>query len=790
MPGGLTPLRRSLVDLRGELAVIYDDAGAEAGRFRAALLGAVMRLTPLAMAANIGCALIVWWAFEGAVPQGMQLWALALVGAAAMALRSWWLGRGKAHPTVSIKAVDRATWHAGALASLWALVPWMWFPGALPYQQVLVATVVCGMMGAGASLLNPLPRACLLYLAITTLGSVGALIREGSPAHAGLAGLLAFYSAVLGAGSLAAARKHLALLRAQAESARQGRVLALLLQDFEQHADEALWQTDAAGLLTHASPRLAQLLEGATATAVADPVGHPLALLLGGGDAAQQQAVQQALTDRRRLRDLPVTLHLGGRTRHLVLNGKRVFGEEGQPQGWRGVLADVTERVLSQKRLHLLAHTDPLTGLPNRLTLRDALAERLRQGGGGALLSLDLDDFKGVNDTLGHTAGDQLLCAVAQRLRDGMRPGDLVARLGGDEFAVLMQHDARPEEAETLAARLIAAIAAPFELAGRHSRVGGSVGIAMFGAAAGAADVSVEELFVRADMALYAAKEAGRGRAVVYAPTLGERSRRRQAIEQGLRQAIEREELELHWQPKVDIASWRVVGAEALSRWHTPGLGSVAPSEFIAVAEECGLIVELGRFALERACIEGAGPLSGLTVSVNVSPVQLQDEGFVELVRDALRASGLLPARLELEITENVFIDDVEGALQKLHALRSLGVRIALDDFGTGYSSLAYLRRFPFDTLKIDRAFVHELLLRDDARAIVHSIVELAATLGMETVCEGVETAPQLAAIRDAGCDQMQGFLASTPRPLAAFCDLLRQWPGEPPKKTAPLALH
>jgi diguanylate cyclase (GGDEF)-like protein/PAS domain S-box-containing protein len=664
------------------------------------------------------------------------------------------------------------------------VVPLTWFPGAAAHQQVQIAVVVSGMMGAGAFMLNPLPRASMAYLAIYCIGAVGGLLLEGNPAHAGIAFMLAFYAGVLAFGALAAGRRHAALVRSQAEMAEQQRSLALLLRDFEQHADEALWQTDAQGRVSHASPRLCALLGLQRDTAV----GQPLLALLRSPEGhlpeVLRQAMEQGLPQARRLRDVPLEVNVRGQLRHLVLHGKRFTGDDGQPQGWRGVLADVTERVSSQQRLHQMAHSDPLTGLANRLTLREALDTHLVQGKRGALLSLDLDDFKGVNDTLGHTAGDQLLSSVAQRLRDCLRPGDLVARLGGDEFAVLMQHGSRTEDAEALAERLIGAISQPFDLQGRHLRIGGSVGVAMFG---GSGSAAAEEIFVRADMALYAAKAAGRGRHVVYLPALGERRRRRQAIEQGLRHAVERGELSLHWQPKVDIASWAIVGAEALLRWKSPVLGAVAPAEFIEVAEECGLIDELGRFALGRACAEAAGPLAPLMVSVNVSPVQLHDPGFVDIVRTALRTSGLPASRLELEITETLFLDDATGVLQRLHALHDLGVRVALDDFGTGYSSLAYLRRFPFDTLKIDRAFVNEAMAQRDARAIVQSIAGLAAKLGMRTVCEGVETAPQLAAVSEAGCDQMQGYLASPPQPLAQFGELLRQWRAERP---ATVSLH
>jgi predicted signal transduction protein with EAL and GGDEF domain len=295
----------------------------------------------------------------------------------------------------------------------------------------------------------------------------------------------------------------------------------------------------------------------------------------------------------------------------------------------------------------------------------------------------------------------------------------------------------------------------------------------------------VDELFIQADSALYAAKEAGRGRHVVHTPGLGERTRRRAAIERALAQAVTHGELSLHWQPRVEIASWNVVGAEALLRWEAPGLGNVPPAEFIGVAERCGLIEPIGRFALQRACAEAAAALSGLVVSVNVSPLQLRAAGFVDLVRDVLRDTGLPAVRLELEVTEAAFADG-GGAevVARLHALRDLGVQVALDDFGLGPASLACLRRFPFDTLKIDAAFVGGASghgTQEEARALVQALARLAATLRMRTVCEGVETGSQLAALAAAGCEQVQGYLAAPPRPLALFGELLREWPQARP---------
>jgi predicted signal transduction protein with EAL and GGDEF domain len=367
---------------------------------------------------------------------------------------------------------------------------------------------------------------------------------------------------------------------------------------------------------------------------------------------------------------------------------------------------------------------------------------------------------------------------VAQRLRDSLRTGDTVARLGGDEFAVVMTHSGSADEAGVLAQRLIDALEHPIDVQGRHLRVGASVGVALFGEG----EVGVDDLLVRADTALYAAKEDGRGRLALYSPEMGANSRRRDDIEEGLRQAIENEQLAMHWQPKVDIEKWRIVGAEALMRWEHPVLGRVNPAEFIPVAEQTGLIDDLGRWALREACRAATGPLAGLCVSVNVSPAQLRDTRFVAHVRDALREFEMTPSLLELEITESVLMEDIHGALEQLHALRGLGARVALDDFGTGYSSLAYLRRFPFDTLKIDRAFVNEVLLRKDARAIVQMIAQLAATLGMRTVCEGVESAQQLAVVAKAGCHEVQGYLVSPPKPLAEMVKFAAGWQPNAPE--------
>ncbi len=757
-----------LLSLRAGIAAQYRADDPESAQIRGAHLNSVNRLTPYAMAANVGSSALVLWAFRHGMPAGLWWWWACLMIVSGLAVANWYKRRHRPVATASRRAMHRASLHAVVLAGTWSAMTLAWFPGATPAQQLLITALVTGMVGAGSFALSPLPIASLLYTTVFAGGMFGALWSAGDPLFIGVAALLSFYAPMAMIGSLFNWRKATTLLRSQTQAVRHEQMLAVLLQDFEQHAGEALWETGVDGHLNHLSPRLAELLDVGSA----EIAERPLLTLLERRSPDRASALQRAMNAGRPFRDVHLMLNTGSQVRHLAINGKPLMDDTARMLGWRGVVADITDKIQGEHRLRELAHTDSLTGLANRVTLRDSLADALAQGRTGALLMVDLDHFKAVNDSQGHSAGDELLKAVTQRLRDCVRQDDLVARLGGDEFAVLITRSHQHEEAGALARRLVESLGQPFEVQGRHVRVGASVGITVWvDTRAG-----VDELLVQSDTALYSAKESGRGRHEFYAPVLGERSRRRLAIEEGLRHAIERGELALHWQPKVEIGTGRLAGVEALMRWEHPQLGRVDPVEFIAIAEQCGLIGDLGRWALREACRAAAGPLAGLTASVNVSPLQLRDRNLVRIVREAAREFQLDATRLELEITESVFIDDADGALEQLHALRNLGMKIALDDFGTGYSSLAYLRRFPFDTLKIDRAFVNEVLLRKDARAIVQMIAHLADTLGMRTVCEGVETEQQLGVVARAGCHEIQGYLVSAPRPLDDFLRWKSGW--------------
>ncbi|MGY3032924.1 diguanylate cyclase (GGDEF)-like protein/PAS domain S-box-containing protein [Bradyrhizobium sp. USDA 4354] len=436
-------------------------------------------------------------------------------------------------------------------------------------------------------------------------------------------------------------------------------------------------------------------------------------------------------------------------------------------------LMDITERKRAEARLAFMAQHDGLTGLPNRGLLRQQMDEMLlhtrRSAEKVALLILGLDNFKAVNDTLGHAVGDKLLRGVAKRLRSTLREEDALARLNSDEFAVLQSGLTRPEDAVMLAKRLLEAIADPYLLDGHSVVIGASIGIAMV---PGDGDES-EKLLKSADMALSRAKLDARGTFAFFEAALDAKAQSRRKIEVELRDAIQNDVLRPYYQPLIDLQSGRITGFEALVRWPHAERGMVSPAEFIPVAEDTGLINPLGGLMLRRACLDAAAWPDGVRVAVNLSPLQFRSGNLLSMVTDALKYSGLPPRRLELEITETLLLEKSAQVLATLHALRALGVRISMDDFGTGYSSLSYLRSFPFDKIKIDQSFVRDLAANREAQAIIRSIVSLGKGLGVTITAEGVETEAELSCLRAEGCHEGQGFLFSKARPNAEIIGLL-----------------
>ena len=459
---------------------------------------------------------------------------------------------------------------------------------------------------------------------------------------------------------------------------------------------------------------------------------------------------------------------------HVLTFGRRV-AFEGR-DAYLVAVVDITERREAEARIAHMAHHDGLTNLPNRDFYQDRLRRALERAVSSsrrvAVLCIDLDFFKNVNDSFGHPIGDRLLKQVAERLTSLVRGDNVVARLGGDEFAIALVSEVSPNEVSDFADRLIGVLSARYALDDLEVIVGASVGIAL---SPGDGTTS-EELMRNADMALYRSKADGGGVHRFFEREMDRQAQKRRDMERDLRRAFAGGEFELHYQPLVDITANRISGFEALLRWHNPEKGMISPADFIPVAEDIGLIVALGEWVLREACAEAVNWPEGVNVAVNLSPVQFRSRNLVQAVISALAHSGLSPKRLELEITESVFLAETEANLAILHQLRELGVSISMDDFGTGYSSLSYLRSFPFDKIKIDRSFVKDLVERTDCVAIVRAISGLGRSLNITTTAEGVETMDQLDWLRAEGCNEVQGFLFSAARPVAEVAELLARF--------------
>jgi diguanylate cyclase (GGDEF)-like protein len=458
---------------------------------------------------------------------------------------------------------------------------------------------------------------------------------------------------------------------------------------------------------------------------------------------------------------------------HWSLSGNPIFDERGRFLGFRGIGTDLTEQRRSAQEITRLARFDSLTGLPNRAMMRQTLDEALKNAArrqkGCALFLIDLDRFKNVNDTLGHPVGDALLRQVAQRLTSVMGDHGQIGRLGGDEFKAVLPGTVDLGLLESLARTLIEQVSRPYLIEGHRVTIGASVGIAIGDPGRTCADALVRN----ADLALYAAKGDGRGRHKIYKASMHSEASDRQILENDLRQALDREELWVAYQPIVNASTERVCGFEALVRWNHPVRGPISPDKFIPLAEECGMIGKIGRFVLEAALREAATWPDDVRIAVNLSPIQFNDPTIADTVGTLLKESGVRAQRLELELTEGVFLSEGASTDDAFAQLKELGVRLALDDFGTGYSSLGYLKKAPFDKIKIDQSFVRGAASKTNRNsAIIRAIVTLAETLGMDTTAEGVETHDDLNLIRELGCSQVQGYIFGKPVPGDAARDL------------------
>lgn len=722
-------------------------------RLRVEALG---RSAPWLAALAAGCALAVLYAVAD---PGDALWLGCW--AALLILVNWVTVRARTDAAeANGDGPLRSAWwsvaEAGAQAAIWAALPVLLFPTVGPVAQSILAGAICTMM-AGAVLLAVVPVAATMWLLVLATGLACATGATDTPLTASPLLLLPAFVMALLIGCLTIERqlsRHVAI--AAAERSRREST-DLLLREYEEQGAGWLWQADAAHLLSYASPRMGALVGRASRELIGQslPVTLGCDALLGGAMAAREP-----------FRNVELEVQSPGGIRHLSISGTPVIGADGAFLGFRGVGTDITEARRTQERLTQLASMDVLTGLPNRQRMRDLFSTAIDAAVVGqpcALLFLDLDGFKPVNDTFGHQAGDAVLRAVADRLvREVGRLGQ-VGRVGGDEFAVLLHDGSSRRAVEEFARALIARIGKPYPAASGEIRLGVSIGIA-FAPVDGA---SVDELLLKADLALYEAKSAGRGTVRLFDSRMQRDAEDRLRLEQDLRQALSRQQLQIVYQPVVHAGTQAILGFEALLRWHHPERGMVPPVHFIPIAEETGLIADIGGWVIEQACRDAMQWPDGLFVSVNLSPRQLVVPALPNTVSEALLASKLAPNRLELEVTEGVFLADDDGSLDVLRRVRALGVGIALDDFGTGYSSLGYLNKTIFHTLKIDGSFVRDAGKRPETVAIIRAIVALADSFRMTITAEGIETPEDFERMRDFGCHKLQGYLFGRPMPHA-----------------------
>jgi diguanylate cyclase (GGDEF)-like protein len=750
-----------------------------AGRMRSVQIGAVRKYTPWMMLASIYNALVIVIAFWSSQWRSTTvMWAMFVIALAGFVLLRRHQQGQKPTPTkASLRGIRSITVNSAAFGALWGVIPALTYGSATPDQRTLLICICAGMMCGSGFALSTIAPACIAFAGLVAVGSLIGV--AGTPGQTSflVATLSISYMAVIVSSALMLAKTVRERVLAEMESEDQRDDIGLLLNDFEANATDCLWSIDKNLLLTRISDRFATAMQ----TSVQALIGQPLFKVLPApptgertrAESASLRMMLRSLVNRTAFRDLEVPVLINGQKRYWSATARPLFSANGEFEGFRGFGHDVTEQIESRRHIEHMARFDALTSLANRVQLKDdlniAVSRLNRHGEKFALLLLDLDHFKMINDTQGHPVGDQLLIQVAERLRGIVREHDTVARLGGDEFAIVLTMIETVKEPANLASRINAEIAKPFDLNGVTARIGVSIGIAF----APNDGLDADTLTRHADLALYRVKNDGRGGFHFFEPEMDAVARRRRMLEADLRTALEIGALDIHYQPIVDIRTGKPTAFEALARWEHPELGALSPAEFIPLAEDLGLISELGQSVLAQACMEAAKWPEDVRIAVNLSPVQVRSPSLFAVVQRTLKTTGLPAHRLELEITETLLLDASAQVDETLNALRLLGVRLALDDFGTGYSSLSYLRKYRFNKIKLDRSFVAGIDTDADSLAIVDAIIKMARDLGLTLTVEGVETTPQLEKLQERGCNEVQGYLISRPVPLDQMREML-----------------
>ena len=701
----------------------------------------------------------------------------------------YWLRRSRLGVSESqttelvVLTVEIIVW--GVLLACLALVL---FPMLDPGDELVLSSTLIGGIAVGVFPTMMFRGITVVWISLVGVGLAGAFWTEPGTSRFVLIGVLVIFVGSLYSGTLLLANLFERRLRAELVAEDERDLVELLLNDLEDGAQDWLWETDSRGIASTVSYRFAEQV-GLPAAQIRGRTMHEILIGIGASrtDAGRKSldlltANFQAGTA---FRDLTMQVVVRGDTRWWSMSGHPASGD-GADYGWRGVGSDITHSYHQRQNILRLAEVDSLTGLKNRYSFNSQLSSRLRDGRRVWLAILDLDNFKSINDRLGHHVGDDVLRDVASRLHSVLRSNEICGRLGGDEFAIAFDDSAfddsafddiaSADEVEERFQTILDSFERPFSLVGNQIRIRASLG---YGSMPDDAD-SLEDLVIVADLALYHAKESGRNQIRAFDATLRDRATGRARALLDLRRALIDEEFELVYQPQVSAATGVVVGFEALLRWNHPTSGLVSPGDFISVAEETGLIVPIGAGVLRAACTAATTWPEDIRVAVNVSQVQLRSSRYVESVRQTLNEVNLHPSRLEIEVTESLVIDDADRDV--LVQLSALGIAIAMDDFGTGFSSVASLARLPLDRLKIDRAFVAPLDAdpSNSRFAVLRAVIAIAKSLGLDTVAEGVETERQRAIVTECGCDVIQGYLEGMPIRAAEIPDYLNERPGGP----------
>ncbi|KCZ92329.1 putative bifunctional diguanylate cyclase/phosphodiesterase [Hyphomonas johnsonii] len=716
--------------------------------------------------------LIVYFAFRSP-SAGLWVWTGIMVCMALLGVRaSLHASRDQQAPRPRpARSMRRSINESAMLGTAWAICPILLIPISQGFDLAIVLWISSGMVTGAAYMLSTLPRAAIPFVATLVLGMAIGVLRSGvgAPQLASLVVLAGFTVVMIRSmfwnySNYVRSWLQQAKLAEQADQlARKTDVISLLLNEFEQAASDTLWEADA----RHRLIRPSEVLAERTNISVEDLDRQHLAAFFDATNMEgrdEMERLHDALRVNGEIHNICLPVRRTDRTEWWRMSAKPTFGDDGRFEGYRGVASDITDKYLAQKQVYHLAHFDALTSVPKRDMLLKAINTAVSETKGTtsrfAVLAVDIDRFKTINDVFGHTVGDAYLIEVADRLRDIIGPDDVVSRFGGDEFVILQRDVTGRNDAMELAAAIRTALAEPVEIDGTQAQSSVSIGVSIFPDHA----ALPVDLLKYADQALLASKAAGRDTVRVFESNMNDDASERIALETDLRNALAGNELSLNFQPIVHAKSGRFGSFEALIRWHHPTRGSVGPDIFVPILEQAGMITTVGDWIIREALREAATWDETTRISINLSPLQVRNRSLVATVAHALAQTGVDPKRVEFEITETALFDDTEESLSTLHGLHSLGVSISLDDFGTGFSSLSLLRIFPFDKIKIDKSFIDRMETSEECLAIVRAVIGLASSLGMRTTAEGIETASQAERLKKEGCSELQGFYFGRPQ--------------------------